>query len=811
MSDVEEENKGKKTLSLRKVESRQIKQNFSYGRSKSVFVERKRKRVFSDKEVESQLDKVTEAKHDTKEEGVIVDGLSKNEQAARLVAINENKLRVAEEKKQSDLEAERKSEQEEADISQSSTKKRMSTEGDQKEIIPELLIPADPVVEKTKISSRGGVASEKQKNIREEKKSSISDKHNQSRRRTGKLTINDALNDEDRVRSMASMRRRREKEKRRVSSLDSKEKISHLVQLPEVITIQELANRMAERATDVVKMLMKQGMMATINDTIDTDTAELIARELGHRVHRVTEADVEDIIDTQVDDEARKERRPPIVTIMGHVSHGKTSVLDVLRKTNVVMGEAGGITQHIGAYQIVTDKGQQITFLDTPGHAVFTSMRARGAQVTDIVVLVVAGDDGVMPQTVEAIHHAKSAGVAMIVAVNKMDKPHADALRVKNDLLQYEVIAEDMGGDVIFVEISALKQEGFDPLIEAILLQAEVLELTANPNREAEGVVMDAKLEKGRGVVVTILIRRGTLKVGDVFVVGEESGRVRAILDDRGSSLEQALPTMPVEILGTQAIPSTGDIFNVVQGESKAREISEYRRRQARDNRVTARISVSLDQMFQKMKEADIQEVAVVIKTDVQGSSEVVTQTFDKMGNDEVCVNILRIAVGGITESDVILATASHAPIIGFNVRANAQARHLARKEGVEIRYYNVIYDLIDDMREALSGLLSPELRETMLGNAKILEIFTISKFGKVAGCEVVDGLMRRGSHVRLIRDDVVIHEGKLSSLRRFKDEVDEVNARQECGMAFENYANMQVNDVIECYDVEKISRSIDA
>ena len=567
---------------------------------------------------------------------------------------------------------------------------------------------------------------------------------------------------------------------------------------------------MAERAVDVIKLLMQQGVMAKINDTIDADTAELIAEELGHKVNRVTDADVEDSIDTEEDTDDDKKPRPPVVTVMGHVDHGKTSLLDALRKTSIVTGEAGGITQHIGAYQVTKDDGEKVTFIDTPGHAAFTSMRARGAKVTDIVILVVAADDGVMPQTVEAISHAKAAEVPIVVAVNKIDKPEADPTRVKNELLQHEIISEDMGGDVQFVEVSALTGTGLDDLLESVLLQAELLDLKANPDRAAEGIVIESKLEKGRGAVATVLVQRGTLSVGDIFVVGEESGRVRALLDDQGESIKFALPASPVEVLGAGGSPSAGDMFNVVETEAKAREIAEYRARISREKRTASGNRTTLDQMMQQLKDTELKELPIVVKADVQGSAEAISQAVDKLGTDEVCGRVVHTAVGGITESDITLAAASNASILGFNVRANSQARNLADEQGVEIRYYNVIYDLVDDMKAAMSGMLSPDLRETMLGNAEILEIFNVSKSGKVAGCKVTDGLVRRGARVRLIRDSVVIHEGELSSLRRFKDEVKEVNAGQECGMAFENYEDLKQGDVIECYEVEEIARTLD-
>ncbi|WP_181707982.1 translation initiation factor IF-2 [Chthonobacter rhizosphaerae] len=630
-------------------------------------------------------------------------------------------------------------------------------------------------------------------------------------RRKGRLTITAALTDDEgeRSRSLAALRRRREKEKRAQQS-GPREKVMREVVLPEAITIQELANRMAERAVDVIRLLMKQGQMLKINDVIDADTAELVATEMGHTVKRVSESDVEEGLFAAPDAAADTVSRPPVVTIMGHVDHGKTSLLDALRQANVAAGEAGGITQHIGAYQVEMN-GQKVTFIDTPGHAAFTAMRARGAKVTDIVVLVVAADDGVMPQTIEAIAHAKAAGVPMIVAINKIDKPDAKPERVRTELLRYEVQVESMGGDILEVEVSATKRMNLDKLLEAILLQSEVLELKANPDRAAEGIVVEAKLDKGRGPVASVLVERGTLKVGDIVVAGSEWGRVRALLDDHGRTVPTAGPSMPVEVLGFQGTPDAGDRVAVVENEARAREITEYRIRLKREN-MQKRVSGargSLEQMMSKLQTAGRKEFPLVVKTDVQGSLEAIIGALDKLGNEEVAARIIHGGVGGVTESDVTLAEASDAAIIGFNVRANAQARQAAERSGIEIRYYNIIYNLVDDVKAAMSGLLSPERRETFLGNAEILEIFNITKVGKVAGCRVVEGVVERGASVRLIRDNVVIHEGKLGTLKRFKDDVREVHAGQECGMNFENYQDMRAGDVIECFRVEEIARTL--
>jgi translation initiation factor IF-2 len=630
-------------------------------------------------------------------------------------------------------------------------------------------------------------------------------------RRRGRLTLVTALTaDEERERSVASFRRRTQRLKGHAAN-EPKEKLVREVTIPEVITIQELANRMSERAVDVIKLLMKQGQMAKITDTIDADTAQLIAEELGHSVRRVAESDVEEGLFDKADDPGMLHSRPPVVTIMGHVDHGKTSLLDAIRSTNVAGGEAGGITQHIGAYQVTSPLGSKITFIDTPGHAAFTSMRARGARVTDIVVLVVAADDGVMPQTVEAIQHAKAAKVPMIVAINKIDKPDARPERVRTELLQHEVQVESLGGDVLDVEVSATKKINLDTLLETIGLQSEILDLKANPDRPAEGTVIEAKLDRGRGPVATVLVQRGTLRGGDIVVAGAEWGRVRALLSDTGVSVNDAGPSTPVEILGFNGTPEAGDRLAVVESESRAREVTDYRARQKRD-KIAARASGkrgSLEQMMSQLKTSGRKEFPLLIKGDVQGSVEAIAGALEKLGTTEVAARIILAGAGGISESDVTLAEAAGAAIIGFNVRAHKEAREMAERDGVEIRYYNIIYDLVDDVKKAMSGLLAPILRETMLGTALILEIFNISKVGKIAGCRVTEGSVERGANVRLIRDNVVIHEGKLSQLKRFKDDVREVVVGQECGMSFENYQDMRVSDVIECYRVETVQRTL--
>ena len=631
----------------------------------------------------------------------------------------------------------------------------------------------------------------------------------------GRLTLSTATgSDDERTRSVASFRRRVQRMTGHRASDAQKERVMREVIIPETITIQELANRMTERGVDVIRLLMKQGAMHKITDVIDADTAQLIAEEMGHTVKRVAESDVEEGLFDTPDTDETLESRPAVVTIMGHVDHGKTSLLDAIRKTKVVTGEAGGITQHIGAYQVTTPLGSQVTFIDTPGHAAFTAMRARGAKVTDVVVLVVAADDGVMPQTAEAIHHAKAAGVPLIVAINKVDKSDANPDRVRAELLQYEIQVETLGGETLEVEVSAKTGHNLDKLLEAISLQAELLDLKANPHRPAEGTVIEAKLDRGRGPVATVLVQRGTLRTGDIIVAGAEWGRVRALIADTGAQVKEASPSMPVEVLGFNGTPEAGDRVAVVESEARAREITDYRERQRRD-RLAARGAASgagrsLAEMMRELKEgAGRKEFPLVVKGDVQGSVEAIVGALEKVGNEEVRARVLSSGVGAITESDVTLAQASGAVVVGFNVRAHKEAREAADRAGVEIRYYNIIYNLMDDVKDAMSGLLAPTLRETMLGNATILEIFNVSKVGKIAGCRVTDGTIERGANVRLIRDNVVVHEGKLGQLKRFKDDAKEVVAGQECGMAFENYQDMRAGDVIECYRVEEIKRSL--
>jgi translation initiation factor IF-2 len=636
-------------------------------------------------------------------------------------------------------------------------------------------------------------------------------------RREGRLTIQTVAGDgdsADRMRSLASVRRarEREKEKRRGGPADVV-KVSREVVIPDVITVQELSNRMAVRGVEIIKFLMRQGVMLKINDVIDNDTAELVATEFGHTVRRVSEADVEEGFIGAEDIDDHLEPRPPVVTVMGHVDHGKTSLLDALRKADVAGGEHGGITQHIGAYQVRLENGQKVTFLDTPGHAAFSQMRARGANITDIVILVVAGDDGVMPQTVEAIKHARAAEVPIIVAVNKMDKPGSDSTRVTNELLQHEIVVESLGGDTQIVEVSAKTGQGLDELIERILLQAEVLDLKANPDRTADGVVIEAKLDKGRGAVSTVLVNRGTLKRGDIVVAGSQFGRVRALLNERNEQLTEAGPATPVEILGLDGVPSPGDSFAVVENEARARELTEYRIRLKREKSMhpVGAGATSMADMMAKLQDKKYRELPLVIKADVQGSAEAIIGSLDAMSTDEVRARIILSGAGAISESDVMLAKGAGAPLIGFNVRASAQARALAEREGVEIRYYAIIYDLLDDIKGVLSGMLAPIQRETFLGNAEVLQAFDISKVGKIAGCKVTEGVVRKGAKVRIIRNDIVVLElGTLATLKRFKDEVNEVPSGQECGMMFAGFQDIKVGDTIECFTVEEIKRQLD-
>jgi translation initiation factor IF-2 len=898
---------GRKPLSLqRTVESGHVQQKFGQGRSKSVVVEKKRKRTMAQPSADSAGNKAA-AKGRSRPAGAggqTAGGLSKDEMAARAAALAAAHLRAAEDERMAEqrkaeeaLQAEKRA-QEEA-LKAAEAKKEAAAAAREaaanaeaapaKEEIAEKAAeavssaeaapsapavkapPAAPVdaplakaqvaatpaaeraaahepimkpigmtrpmivtrkdrpapkppevakvdVDGTRRPLRAAPAVEQAREEEDNRKRKVGGKiarpnpRDDSRVR-GKLTIANAFDDRQRERSLASLKRKREREKLKSMGISqTREKIVREVIIPEAITIQELANRMTERAVDVIKYLMKQDEMHKMNDVIDADTAELIVTEFGHTPKRVSESDVEEGFfgaeDTEED--AILVARAPVVTIMGHVDHGKTSLLDAIRMAKVASGEAGGITQHIGAYQVETDEGAKITFIDTPGHEAFTAMRARGAKVTDLVILVVAADDGVMPQTIEAIAHAKAAGVPMIVAINKIDKPNVDPNRVRTELLQHEVVVESMSGETLDVEVSALKQTNLDGLLEAIHLQSELLDLRANPERSAEGFVIEAKLERGRGPVGTLLVQRGTLSVGDIVVAGTSWGRVRALIDDHGANVAQAGPSSPVEVLGFDAAPEAGDQFAVVENEQRAREITEYRVRKRRETLGSAGSTRTLEQMMQQLHEAGQKEFPLVIKGDVQGSIEAISGALAKISTEEVGARIVHSGVGGITESDIALAVASNAIAIGFNVRANTQAKSAADRDGVEIRYYNIIYDLVDDVKSAMSGMLDPTLREIFLGNAEILEIFNISKTGKVAGCRITEGKVERGAKVRLIRDSVVIHEGTLSTLKRFKDEVKEVPSGQECGMAFANYEDIRADDVIECFQVEVIQRTLD-
>ncbi len=848
-------------LELRKpIETGQVRQSFPHGRSKTVQVEVRRKRAVPlgpaerpDAPPPSEATKpgatsATPATQPTRRPMVLPRGLTAEERAGRVRALKgairadedarkqavidatrerEEEARRAEEarhraeeegRRRVEDEAKRKVDDDAKRKTDEDTKRKAEEESRRQMAERAGKAAADKVAALTaagKVKAEDEVEEEStpRRGVRADlKKAPTPARRDEPRRRTGKLTVTKVLNEEDgeRMRSLASVRRAREREKQRLLQAQQEPiKIVRDVVVPETITVQELANRMAERGADVIKALMRMGVMATINQAIDADTAELLVTEFGHKIKRVSESDVEIGLKGDDDVDENLASRPPIVTIMGHVDHGKTSLLDALRHTDVASGEAGGITQHIGAYQVQLKGGQRITFIDTPGHQAFTAMRARGAHVTDIVVLVVAADDGIKEQTVEAIRHAKAAKVPIIVAINKMDKPDANPDRVRQELLQHEMVVEKLGGDVLDVEVSATKKTGLDKLEEAILLQAEILDLKANPDRPAEGTIIEAKLERGRGPVATVLIKRGTLHVGDIFVAGSEWGRVRALIDERNNNLKEAGPATPVEVLGLNGMPLAGDDFIVAENETRARDIADYRQRRRREQQAAAGARGTLEQMFSQIAAGVAKELAVVVKSDVQGSLEAITASLDKIGTTEVAVRVLHAAVGGINESDVILAKASNAVIIGFNVRANPQARDMARRDNVEIRYYSIIYNVIDDMKAALSGLLAPSLRERFLGNATIREVFTVSKAGKVAGCMVTEGVVRRGARVRLLRDNVVIHEGSLKTLKRFKDEVREVRESFECGMAFENYQDIQVGDTIECFEVEEVARAL--
>ena len=817
---------GKKTLGLRGSRPSNVKQSFSHGRTKNVVVETKRKRVVVPKPgaAKPSAAGAKSVGDPSKRPAGITDAEMERRlkavQAAKAREAEEAAAREAEEKARAEERERRRAEQEEKEREEREREESLKAKAEEDErkareaeaaAQAAAAAPAEPAVQKPAANkTQPQQAPRKGERDREE-----TNKKNRGgdNRRSGKLTVNQALSGGEggRQRSMAAMKRKQERARQKAMGGNvEREKVVRDVQLPEAIMVSELANRMAERVGDVVKSLMQMGMMVTQNETIDADTAELIIEEFGHNVTRVSDADVEDVIKEVEDKPEDLKPRPPVITIMGHVDHGKTSLLDAIRDAKVVAGEAGGITQHIGAYQVKTDSGAVLSFLDTPGHAAFTSMRSRGAQVTDIVVLVVAADDAVMPQTIEAINHAKAAKVPMIVAINKIDKPAANPDKVRTDLLQHEVIVEKMSGEVQDVEVSAITGQGLDDLLEAIALQAEILELKANPNRAAVGAVIEAQLDVGRGPVATVLVQNGTLRQGDIFVVGEQYGKVRALIDDQGNRVKEAGPSVPVEVLGLNGTPEAGDVLNVTSTEAQAREIATYREKAAKDKRAAAGAATTLEQLMANAKaDENVSELPILVKADVQGSAEAIVQAMEKIGNDEVRVRVLHSGVGAITETDVGLAEASNAPIMGFNVRANASARNTANQKGVEIRYYSVIYDLVDDVKQAASGLLSNEIRENFIGYATIKEVFKVTGVGKVAGCLVTEGVARRSAGVRLLRDNVVIHEGTLKTLKRFKDEVAEVQSGQECGMAFENYDDIRPDDVIEIFEREEVERSL--
>ena len=830
------DNDGKKTLGVRSgPRAGNVKQSFSHGRSKNVVVETKRKRIVVPKAGTSKTTIQTSNKEGAKN---LSSGITDTEMERRLKALQAAKAREADEVAQREANAkEREQEREQKRLEQENKqrelKKAEELANEKAAEVEAAKKQAEDQAKRAAIEAKTATKSDtpqrrefgEQKGPRpaspsSRKKDRDGDERSSGRgrgdegRRSGKLTLSQALDGGERShqKSMAAMKRKQERARQKaLGQTQEREKIVREVQVPEAIIVSELANRMAERSAEVVKSLMKMGMMVTQNQVIDADTAELIIEEFGHKIVRVSDSDVEDAI-TEIEDKPEDLKpRPPVITIMGHVDHGKTSLLDSIRNAKVVAGEAGGITQHIGAYQVKTKDGTILSFLDTPGHAAFTSMRSRGAQVTDIVVLVVAADDSVMPQTIEAINHAKAAEVPMIVAINKCDKPEANPDNVRTELLQHEVIVEAMSGEVQDVEVSAITGQGLDELLEAIALQAEILELKANSKRAAHGAVIEAQLDVGRGPVATVLVQNGTLNQGDIFVVGEQWGKVRALINDKSERVKEAGPSVPVEVLGLNGTPEAGDVLNVVETEAQAREIAEYRENAAKEKRAAAGAGTSLEQLMAKAKEDEnVTEMPILVKADVQGSAEAIVQAMEKIGNEEVRVRVLHYGVGAITDTDVGLAEASGAPVMGFNVRANASARNSANQKGVEIRYYSIIYDLVDDVKAAASGLLSAEIRENFIGYSQIKEVFKVSGVGKVAGCLVTEGLARRSAGVRLLRDDVVIHEGTLKTLKRFKDEVPEVQSGQECGMAFENYEDIRPNDVIEIFEREEIARKLD-
>ena len=791
----------------------EVRQNFSHGRSKVVTVEVKKKRTFApsssgnmteivkegpnkiDPIIDSEQDKerVLEEKSDVSKTSHV---LTDQERAVRAQALQE-----ASELEDQEIEKPTKEKPKENTLDKNEKAKEELEKTRQAAIDLEAAQAAAAKSHQDKILVKDDDDLEKKKsNLPKRTTATL----RQSRRRSqGKLTIADALDDSERQRSLASVKRQRERKKRKEGPIEHT-KIIREVTIPETISVQELSNRMAARGVDVIKSLMKFGVVANMSEIIDADTAELVVEEYGHTVKRVSDSDIEIGLGDDIDKEEDLISRPPVVTVMGHVDHGKTSLLDAIRKANITSREAGGITQHIGAYQAMTRDGEKVTFIDTPGHEAFTSMRSRGAKVTDIVVLVVAADDGIMPQTVEAINHAKSADVPIIVAINKMDKPEADPNRVRNQLLEYELVTEVMGGDVLDVEVSAIEKTNIDKLEEAILLQAEILDLKSNPNRSAEGVVLESRVEQGQGAMATVLVQRGTLRTGDIFVAGSESGRVRVLLGDQGKKIDNVGPSVPVEVVGFTGVPAAGDGFFVVESEARAREVAEFRTSKNRSAKTAVGNRGSLEEMFKSIQKGETKELPILIKADVQGSVEAIAGMLKNLPQEEVRVQVLHQGVGGVNESDITLAAASNAPIIGFNVRANRQALDLAGRESVDIRYYSVIYDVIDDIKKLFIGMMTPIVRETFLGNAEVRDVFNVSKIGKVAGCFITTGEVRRGAGVRLLRDNIVIHQGNLSTLKRFKDDVNEVKESNECGMSFENYNDLKIGDVIECFDIKE-------
>ena len=871
MSANDDNSQGKKTLSLKggtlglkkSVDLNKVEQKFSHGRTKAVSVERKgaaaprpqargaetarpntdslrrrdgsggggrpadagnsgRQLSASEKEARLKALEFAKQREQEKKRKAEEDEARRREQEIRRAA------EEAEAKRKADEDAKRQAEEEERQRAEAAREAAEQARLEQEAQAQQATAPAQPdagrarnrrdeapaeaprrgpdpapIMGRVKKSKSAG-------DNQDSKKQSALRKGGDQRRNQKRISVADALaEDSDRSRSLASIKRQRERERQKAQEArEAGTKVSREVIVPEVITVGELANRMAERSADVVRVLMKMGVMASASQSIDADTAELVIDELGHTIKRVTDDDVLEGLEAPTPDAGTLVARPPVVTVMGHVDHGKTSILDYFRKSNVVSGEAGGITQHIGAYQITNSSGQQISFLDTPGHAAFTEMRARGANVTDMVILVVAADDGLMPQTIEAIAHAKAAQVPIIVAVNKCDKPGVDPYKVETELLSHEIQVENLGGDVQSAHVSALTGDGMDKLEEAIQLQSELLELQASAEGRASGAVVESKMEKGRGSVATVLVQTGTLRVGDIFVAGAEWGRVRALINDKGQQVKEAGPASPVEVLGLNGTPVAGDDLIVVESEGRAREVSEYRQNKAKEAKAVASKG-TLEGMFAALQQGEINELPIVIKGDVHGSIEAIAASLEKLNTDEVKVNILHQAVGAITESDITLARASQALIVGFNVRANNAARDAARAEGIDIRYFSIIYELLDDVKGLMSGLLKPEERENFLGYAEILETFNVTKVGRVAGCRVTEGVVKRGASVRLLRDNVVIHEGTLKTLRRFKDEVKDVKNGLECGMAFENYQDIQPGDFIECFEVEQVARSL--